>query len=98
MIVCVSHSGTSEDSKKSEDEILAKAVPEIDLIISGHTHTALSQPIRHGNTYIVSCGEYGKNLGSLSMTQMSDGRWSMDSYELLPITQSISPDARRRGR
>ena len=93
MIVCVSHSGTSEDSKKSEDEILAKAVPEIDLIISGHTHTALSQPIRHGNTYIVSCGEYGKNLGSLSMTQMSDGRWSMDSYELLPITQSISPDA-----
>ncbi len=93
MIVCVSHSGTSEDSKKSEDEILAKAVPEIDLIISGHTHTALSQPIRHGNTYIVSCGEYGKNLGSLSMTQISDGRWSMDSYELLPITQSISPDA-----
>lgn len=93
MIVCVSHSGTSEDSKKSEDEILAKAVPEIDLIISGHTHTALSQPIRHGNTYIVSCGEYGKNLGSLSMTQMSDGRWSMDYYELLPITQSISPDA-----
>ena len=93
MIVCVSHSGTSEDSKKSEDEILAKAVPEIDLIISGHTHTALSQPIRHGNTYIVSCGDYGKNLGSLSMTQISDGRWSMDSYELLPITQSISPDA-----
>ena len=41
MIVCVSHSGTAEDESKSEDEILAKAVPEIDLIVSGHTHTSL---------------------------------------------------------
>lgn len=93
MIVCVSHSGTSQDPKKSEDEILAKAVPEIDLIISGHTHTTLYRPIQHGSTYIVSCGEYGKNLGSLSMTQMSDGRWTMDSYELLPITEEIPPDS-----
>lgn len=86
LIVCVSHSGTSEDEKKSEDEILAKNVPEIDLIVSGHTHTALEQPIRHGDTYIVSCGEYAKNLGSLSMEQGQNGRWEMTSYSLLPIT------------
>ena len=92
MIVCVSHSGTAEDESKSEDEILAKAVPEIDLIVSGHTHTSLYEPIRHGSTYIVSCGSYGRNLGSLSMTQEPDGRWRMDSYELLPITQDIAPD------
>lgn len=93
MIVCVSHSGTNEKKSKSEDEILAKAVPDIDLIISGHSHTTLIQPIQHGNTYIVSCGEYGKNLGSLNMTQMSDGRWSMNNYELIPITEEISSDA-----
>ena len=58
-----------EDENKSEDEILAKEVPDIDLIISGHTHTELKEAIQHGNTYIVSCGEYGRNLGSLSMTQ-----------------------------
>ena len=51
MIACVSHSGTWEDEKVSEDETLAKEVPDIDLIISGHTHTQLDQPIRHGNTY-----------------------------------------------
>lgn len=45
MIVCLSHSGTSEDPKKSEDELLAKAVPELDVIISGHTHTTLEEPI-----------------------------------------------------
>lgn len=92
MILCVSHSGTNSDRRKSEDEILAKNVPEIDLIISGHTHTELEQPIRHGDTYIVSCGEYGKNLGSLSMRQREDGRWDMDSYALLPITPAITPD------
>lgn len=92
MIVCVSHSGTSENESKSEDEILAKNVPDIDLIISGHTHTTLWEPIRHGDTYIVSCGEYGKNLGSLSMIQKEDGRWVMDSYSLIPITPSITSD------
>lgn len=93
MIVCVSHSGTNEDAKKSEDEILAKAVPEIDLIISGHTHTALAEPIRHGNTYIVSCGEYGKNLGTLSMVQTAEGRWEISDYSLLPITETVAADA-----
>ncbi len=92
MIVCVSHSGTSEDENKSEDEQLAKAVPEIDLIISGHTHTTLSQPILQGNTYIVSCGSYARNLGSLSMSQNREGRWEMDSYELIPITEEVPSD------
>lgn len=92
MIVCVSHSGTSEDEDKSEDEILAKEVPELDLIISGHTHTELEEPIVHGDTYIVSCGEYGENLGSLSMSQKEDGRWTMEEYELLPITEEVAQD------
>lgn len=93
LILCVSHAGTNTDQQKSEDEILAKKVPEIDLIVSGHTHTALDEPIRRGDTYIVSCGEYGKNLGSLSMRQREDGRWEMTSYALLPITPEIQADA-----
>lgn len=92
MIVCLSHSGTSEDEEKSEDEILAKSVPQLDLIISGHTHTKLEQAIVHGDTTIVSCGEYGKYLGDLSMSQNSDGRWELDSYELITVGESILPD------
>ena len=92
MIVCVSHSGTWDDESKSEDELLAKGVPELDLILSGHTHTALEQPIVHGDTYIVSCGEYGKNLGEMSLTQKENGRWELASYELIPITTDIVPD------
>lgn len=93
LVVCVSHSGTWEDESKSEDEILAKSVPELDLIISGHTHTLLAEPIVHGDTYIVSTGEYGKRIGSLSMRQNENGRWTITDYELKPITMDIVPDA-----
>ena len=92
MIACVSHGGTWEDESKSEDELLAKAVPDLDLIISGHTHSELQEAIQHGNTYIVSCGEYGRNLGSLSMTQNSDGRWDLSSYELIPVSEDVKAD------
>ena len=92
MIACVSHGGTWEDESKSEDELLAKAVPDLDLIISGHTHSELQEAIRHGNTYIVSCGEYGRNLGSLSMTQNSYGRWNLSAYELIPVSEDVKAD------
>ena len=92
MIVCVSHSGTWEDADKSEDEILAQRIPELDLIISGHTHTKLDRPIQHGDTYIVSAGEYGKYLGNLSMIQKTDGRWKMENYELITVDNTIEKD------
>ena len=93
MIVCVSHGGTWEDEAKSEDEILAKEVPELDLIISGHTHTKLDEAIQHGDTYIVSVGEYGKYLGNLSMSQKEDGRWALDSYEPITVGEDVEDDA-----
>jgi len=93
IIICLSHSGTWSDPDSSEDEILAKSVPEIDVIISGHTHTTLEKPITHGTTYIGSAGEYGKYLGSMSLQQNADGTWKLNKYELLPITEEILQDA-----
>ena len=92
MIVCVSHGGTWDDEDKSEDELLAKAVPELDLIVSGHTHSKLDEPIQHGDTYIVSSDEYGKYLGDIAMTQKEDGRWQIDQYTLHAITEDIEQD------
>ena len=92
MIVCLSHSGTSEDPKKSEDELLAKAVPELDVIISGHTHTTLEEPIILGNTAIVSAGEYGINVGSMHFSQNAEGRWEVEDYNLIPIRPDIEAD------
>lgn len=93
MIVCISHGGVDANEDKSEDEILAKEVPDLDLIVSGHTHTKLDEPIRHGNTYIVSCAEYGKYLGGLTMIQNGAGRWNIKEYTLTPVTTDIAQDA-----
>lgn len=91
MIVCISHGGTDKNIKKSEDEKLAKKVPDIDLIISGHTHTKLENYIQHGDTYIVSCEAFAAYIGSLSMKQKSNGRWEMARYEILS-TKDVEPD------
>ncbi len=93
LIVCLSHSGTWEKASKSEDEILAKKVPEIDVIVSGHTHTLLKKPIVYGNTVIGSCGEYGNNLGIIELVQSPGKRWSIKDYNLKGIDQSINEDS-----
>lgn len=92
MIVCLSHSGTNEDSSKSEDEILAQKVPDIDVIISAHTHTRLDEPIQYGDTYVVSAECYSKYLGELEMTRKEDGRWNLEQYQLEPVVESIKED------
>ena len=59
--------GPTSGSEKSEDQQLAREVEGIDLILSGHTHTTLTQPIVEGDTYIVSAGPYCENLGSITL-------------------------------
>lgn len=98
MLVCLSHSGTSERKENSEDEILAQKVPQLDLIISAHTHTTLEEPIVCGETTIVSAGEYGKALGSLEMVRKDNGRWSFQNYELIPVTSDIEPEMQMQKR
>lgn len=92
MIVCISHSGTDDDIKKSEDEILAKEVPELDLILSAHSHTLLDEYIQHGNTYIVSCGCYGMYTGDMVLSRNDAGRWDITDYRLVPMTEDMPED------
>lgn len=93
LVICLSHSGTSSDPKLSEDELLAEAVPEIDVIISGHTHTTLTEPIISDNgTIVVSSGCYGDNVGNILLTQNSDESWSLTNYELISIDETIEKD------
>ena len=88
MIVCVSHSGTTDDQDSSEDEILAKEVDGIDLIVSGHTHTYLEEPIVVNDTVVASVGQYNDNLGLVSFVK-KDGDFQLDSYKLKPIDGSV---------
>lgn len=93
-IICLSHSGTNEKKKRSEDEQLAEKVTGIDLIISGHTHTTLEEPILAGNTYIVSAGPYCGNLGSITIDWTEDGDKRLSDYHLTPIDQTLPEDGK----
>ena len=64
----------------------------IDLIISGHTHTTLAQPILAGDTYIVSAGPYCENLGSITIEWTEGGGKTLSDYHLMPIDQTLSSD------
>ena len=89
VVICLSHSGT--DSGKGEDYELAKNVDGIDLIISAHTHTTLTEPIEVNDTYIVSAAEYGKYLGVVKMSY--NGRSaSVTDYELVAIDETVAED------
>ena len=90
-IICLSHSGTSQTSA-SEDEDLARAVPEIDLIVSGHTHTTLPEPIVVGDTYIVSAGSNCENLGSITLSWNGAGEKTLEEYRLIPIDGTAGED------
>ena len=89
VVICLSHSGTSDG--KGEDYELAEAVDGIDVIISGHTHTTLLEPVEVNGTLIVSAAEYGRNLGVLKLTKNGNGV-SRKSYELIPIDETVMSD------
>ncbi|MBR6768143.1 MAG: bifunctional metallophosphatase/5'-nucleotidase [Clostridia bacterium] len=90
IVVCLSHSGT--DNGKGEDYTLAQKVPEIDLIVSAHTHTTLKEAIRVGNTYIVSAGDYGRYLGVVDLVKNSDSTVTLEKYSLIPVDETVKED------
>jgi 5'-nucleotidase/UDP-sugar diphosphatase len=98
VVIALSHSGIKSDGS-GEDKELAMAVPGIDVIVSGHTHDSLSEPVHVGNTLIVTAGAYGRYLGELEITvtpSAASGEQpeiAVDDYTLREIDDSIEGDA-----
>lgn len=92
MVICLSHSGVAHGKKtgwEGEDVVLARKVKGIDVIISGHTHTRLEKPIVENGTVIVQTGEYGKNVGVLSL-EMTGSTLSVSDYYLVSVDDRIA--------
>lgn len=96
LIVCISHCGTIENEtdkmEDAEDYQLAENVPDIDLIVSGHSHTTLDEPVQVGDTYLVSCGSYNTNMGHVVLKKSGD-YYKIKNYELIPLDESVKSDA-----
>ncbi|MBP7382030.1 5'-nucleotidase C-terminal domain-containing protein [Myxococcota bacterium] len=89
LVVALSHSGVSEGGVIGEDQTLAKKVTGLDVIISGHTHTYLEEPIVENGTTIVQAGCYTRYLGRLVLVENGEGGYAVESWESLPIDDSI---------
>lgn len=72
-VICLSHLGYQYvDSGRIDDVTLARSVPGIDLIIGGHTHTFLEEPVFVQNpggshTLITQMGHSGVRLGRIDL-------------------------------
>jgi 5'-nucleotidase/UDP-sugar diphosphatase len=96
VVIALSHGGVEKgkDGRFSggEDVRLPEAVPGIDIVIGGHSHTMLQEPIMvNGRTPVVQTGLEGKNLGELVIT-VDGAKLTVDSYRLHPIDDSIAGD------
>lgn len=73
LIICLSHLGYKYNSNKVSDEVLASKTQNIDLILGGHTHTFLPEPVPYKNlvnknVLVNQVGWAGLNLGRIDFT------------------------------
>jgi 5'-nucleotidase / UDP-sugar diphosphatase len=96
VVIALSHSGLEEAKDGAitdgDDARLAKAAPGIDVVVGGHSHTALHKAIIvNDRTPVVQAGKYTENVGELVIT-LDGAKLTVESYELHPIDDTISGD------
>jgi 5'-nucleotidase len=94
VIICLSHSGITEDKKggwTGEDVKLAQKVKGIDLIVSGHTHTLLTEPLIVKGVPIVQAGDNGRYVGKTELVVSNNGV-KLDKYEVINIDDKVKAD------
>jgi S-sulfosulfanyl-L-cysteine sulfohydrolase len=87
LVVCLSHNGFDVDRK------MAGRVQGIDVILTGHTHDAIPEPVLVGETILIASGSHGKFVSRLDL-DVRDGRMMGFRHKLIPIfADVITPDA-----
>lgn len=84
LVLVLSHQGYQAD------RVLAQEVPGIDVIVGGHSHTKLVEPVRVNDTIIVQDYEHARMLGVLNLT-VKDGKVTAYSGGLEAIDPSRLP-------
>ena len=86
LVVVLSHNGFDVDKK------MASIVTGIDIILSGHTHDALPEPVLVNNTVIVASGSNGKFVSRIDL-DIRNGQMMGFKHKLIPIfSDVITPD------
>ncbi|AUQ70126.1 Mn-dependent hydrolase SoxB [Phaeobacter inhibens] len=86
VVVVLSHNGFDVDKK------MAGVVSGIDVILSGHTHDALPEPVLVGQTHIVASGSNGKFVSRVDL-DVRDSQLMGLRHKLIPVfSDVIAPD------
>lgn len=86
LVVLLSHNGFDVDKK------LAGDVDGIDIILTGHTHDALPEPVLVNNTYLIASGSHGKFISRIDL-DVQGGQMKGIRHKLIPIfSDVIAPD------
>jgi sulfur-oxidizing protein SoxB len=86
LVVCLSHNGFDVDKK------MASRVKGIDVILTGHTHDALPEPVLINETILIASGSNGKFVSRVDL-DVRDGRMMGFRHKLIPIfSDVIEPD------
>jgi S-sulfosulfanyl-L-cysteine sulfohydrolase len=80
LVVAVTHTGISISRQ------IARETPEIDVILSGHTHERTMRPILEGKTIIVEPGCFGSFLARLDV-YLDEGGVARHDYRLIPVLE-----------
>ncbi len=94
VIICLSHCGIIRDKMGAwtgEDVSLAKKVKGIDLIVSGHTHTLLTEPLTVNGVPIVQAGDNGRYVGKTELVVSNNGV-KLEKYEVININDKVRAD------
>lgn len=94
LIICLSHSGLARDKRgewSGEDVKLASKVKGLDIIISGHSHSKLPEPLEVKGVTIVQTGSYGSSVGRLDL-EVSEGEVVVNGYRLIPVDDTFAGD------
>ncbi|TYA14976.1 bifunctional metallophosphatase/5'-nucleotidase [Paenibacillus faecis] len=86
LVIVMSHLGLPMDKE------LAESISGIDLIIGGHTHHLLEEPLWVGNTAITAAGKFGQYLGRIVFRKSSApaGRPMMVEGHCLPVREGAA--------
>jgi 5'-nucleotidase len=95
MIICLSHLGFKYKDNKISDEILAKETEYVDLIIGGHTHTFLDEPVLYRNkkqsdVIVNQVGFAGIILGRLDFTFSATKKKNLTQSHTISIGKKTS--------
>lgn len=86
LVVLLSHNGFDVDQK------MASTVTGLDVILTGHTHDAVPEALKIGNTLVMSSGSHGKYLGRIDL-EIKGGKVVDYSSSLIPVfSDVIEPD------